>query len=156
MSGTAYTQVSLPDHILDGLCDVAKDSLKADKVYLMLYVGADVQIIAECRVKDGLVLKKFPKDYLHKDTKIDLRKLGNRYVLPRHLVTGSRDFTNLVADNDVAGVFMVGFDAPQKRLTAVEKEVVRRLAKTAISHLSREIALTKTVQMVLNVIESSK
>lgn len=156
MTGLRFAALSLPDSILDGLCDIAKDSLKADKAYLLLYCGTEVQIVAECRTKEHLVLKKFPREFLNKDAKIDPRSLGNRYSLPRHLVTGSRDFTNLVADNDVAGVLMVGFDEPQKRLTAIEKEIVRRLAKTAVSHLSREVALTESARKLLEVVEMSK
>ena len=156
MRNTSVDAWSLPDQILDGLCDIARDSLKADKVYVMLYNAANVQIIAECRAKDHMIAKRFPRELLNRDSKFDVKTLGNRNAPPRHLLTGSCDFTNLIADNESAGVVMVGFDQPQKRLTAVEKEIVRRVARTAISHLTREALLMRSARDFLDIVDQSK
>lgn len=149
-------ELPYPDDILDGLCDIARDSLRADKVYLMLYSVADVHIIAECRARDHLVSKRFPRELLNKDTKVDLRKFGNRCRPPRHLTVASCDFTNLISDNGTMGVLMLGFDQPQKRLTSVEKEIARRLAKTAVSHLERESVIMKSARKFLEVVDKTK
>lgn len=156
MSPESVEYLSFPDAILDGLCDIGRDSLKADQVYIFLYEGADVRIVAESRIKEGNILKRFSREFLNKDAKLNPSQFGNERLPPRHLFEGSRDFISLVSDNGSVGAFMIAFNTIGKRLTSLEKQIVRGLAKTAVSHIKREALLMKSAKKFLSVIDETK
>lgn len=156
MNENFLEMVSTPDTILDGICDIARDSLRAEQAYIFLFCGADVKVVAESRVKEKSILRRFPRALLNKGATFKASFASNRFQPPQHIFLGSRDFTSLISDNESLGAIMVGFDQLDRKLTAVEKEIMRRLSKTAVSHILREVLLGLSARKFLDAVDQTK
>lgn len=147
--------VSLPDTVLDLLCNVAKDAVGAAWTLLYVFEGSNAVLIASSNGADVTLSKRIPIGVLTSPESAYLENMSD-LRLPKQMLDGTYHSTNVYGDNAVIGHLVVGFAQTPFDMSVAHANMLRNMAQVISSRLNTEVVMGKVIRSLLGAIEADK
>lgn len=147
--------VSLPDTVLDLLCNVAKDAVGAAWSQLYVFEGSQAVLIGSSNGSDVTLSKRIPSGILTSPESAYLENMSDLNI-PKHLLNGTYHSTKIYGDNAVIGHLVVGFAQTPFDISLPHANMLRNLAQVISSRLNTEVVMSRAIRSLLGAIEADK
>ena len=156
ISEAILAHFSLPDVIMDAICDIAVFIANADEAGLFIFAGSDAVVFGQSQKGEKVAQRRYPRKTLVAVGEEAVETVSSGPDVPRLFRMPNRASFNLNDDNGVIGQLVLGFVDTERKLSDEQRNSLRKLARVAASNILQETVMSLAAQRFFQTIERDK